>query len=136
VIPNEHAYTDMLELEEPTNKQEILVPIASTTAINRPAAGGNSKGGNAGGSSAAGQLRDRAGSSDENDDEDEDEDGDDPPVVIDKSKQSSFTRELAGLDGNPGSAWEAPAGSCRRKSLTDHRRQRSDRLEIESAEAD
>jgi hypothetical protein len=147
VIPNEHVYTDILEPEEPTNKQEILVPIASTPTINRPLAaadgnskgsnpGGNSKGGNSGGSSA-GQMKDRVGSSDENDEnESEDEDEDDPPVVIDKSKKSSFTRELAGLDGNLGSAWEAPAGSHRRRSRTDHRRRRSGRLEIESAEAD
>jgi len=130
-IPNEHTYTDILEPEEPKT-QEILVPIASTPAIKRPAADGNSKGGNSGGGNSAGQLKDRAGSSDENDDEDEDED--DPPVVIDKSKKTSFTRELAGLDGNLGSAWEAPAGSHRRKSRTDHRRRRS-QLEIESAEA-
>jgi hypothetical protein len=150
-IPNEHTYTDILEPEEPKT-QEILVPIASTPTINRPLAaadgnskgsdpggnskGGNSKGGNSGGNSA-GQLKDRAGSSDEHDDEDEseDEDDEDPPGVIDKSKKSSFTRELAGLDGNLGSAWEAPAGSDRR-SRTDYRRRRSGRLEIESAEAD
>jgi hypothetical protein len=138
-IPNEHTYTDILEPEEPKT-QEISVPIASTPVINRPlaAADGNSKGGNSGGGnfrggSAAGQLKDRAGSSDEHDDEDEDED--DPPAVIDKSKKSSFTRELAGLDGNLGSAWEAPAGSHRR-GRTDHRRRRSGRMEIESAEAD
>jgi len=130
--PNEHTYTDILEPEEPKT-QDILVPIASKSTINRPAAGGKS------GGNSAGQLRDRAGSSDENDDEDESEDeddDDDPPVVIDKSKKSSFTRELAGLDGNLGSAWEAPAGSHRRRSRTDHRRRRSGRLEIESAEAD
>jgi len=129
-IANEHTYTDILEPEEPKT-QEILVPIASTTAINRPAAGGNSKGGNARGSSAADQFRNRAGSSNES----EDEDDEDPPAVIDKSKKSSFTRELAGLDGNLGSAWEVPARSHRRKSRTDHRRRRS-QLEIESAEAD
>jgi len=141
-IPSEHTYTDILEPEEPTNKRDILVPVASTPTINRPlaAADGNSKGGNSGGGSAAGQLRDRAGSDDEdeheNDDEDESEDEDDPPVVIDKSKKSSFTRELAGLDGNLGSAWEAPAGSHRRRSRTDNRRRRRGRMEIESAEAD
>jgi hypothetical protein len=124
-IQNEHTYTDILEPEEPKTR-EISVPIASTLAIQRPAAGGNS------GGSSAGQLKDRAGSSDESEDEDED----DPPVVIDKSKKSSFTRELAGLDGNLGSAWEAPAGSLRRRSRTDHRRRRSGRLKIESAEAD
>jgi hypothetical protein len=130
-IPNEHTYTDILEPEEPPNKKDILVTIASTPTIKRPAAGGNS------GGSSAGQLKDRAGSSDEHDDEDEseDEDDEDPPGVIDKSKKSSFTRELAGLDGNLGSAWEAPAGSDRR-SRTDYRRRRSGRLEIESAEAD
>jgi hypothetical protein len=138
-ILNEHTYTDILEPEEPKT-QDISVPIASTTAINRPlaAANSNSKGGNSGGSSA-GQMKDRIGSSDEsdeNDDEDGDEDEDDPPVVIDKSKKSSFTRELAGLDGNLGSAWEAPAGSHWRRSRIDHRRRRSGRLEIESAEAD
>jgi hypothetical protein len=126
-IPNEHTYTDILEPEEPKT-QEILIPIASTPTINRsrPAAGGKS------GGNSAGQLKDRAGS----DDEDESEDEHDPPVVINKSKKSSFTRELAGLDGNLGSAWEAPAGSLRRRSRTDHRRRRSGRLEIESAEAD
>jgi len=47
-----------------------------------------------------------SGDEDESDDENEseDEDEDDPPVVIDKSKKSSFTRELAGLDGNLASA--------------------------------
>jgi len=136
-IPNEHTYTDILEPEE-KKRQEMLVPIALTTAINRPAAGGYSRGGNAGSCSAAGQLRDRAGSSDENDDEaeSEDEDDEDPPAVIDKSKKSSFTRDLAGLDGNLRSAWEAPAGSHRRRSWTDHRHRRSGQLEIESAEAD
>jgi len=143
-IPSEHTYTDILEPEEPKTR-EILVPIASTPATNRPlaAADSNSKGGNSGGGnsragSAAGQMKDRAGSSDENDDENEseDEDDEDPPAVIDKSKKSSFTRELAGLHGNLGCAWEAPAGSHRRKSRTDHRRRRSGRLEIESAEAD
>jgi hypothetical protein len=121
-IPNEHVYTDILEPEEPTNKQEISVSIAPTPAIKRPAAGGKS------GGNSAGQLKDRAGS--------EDEDDEDPPGVIDKSKKSSFTRELAGLDGNLGSAWKAPAGSYRRRSRTDHRRRRSGRMEIESAEAD
>ena len=131
-IPNEHTYTDILEPEEPKTK-EMLIPIASTPAINRPlaAAARYSKGGNFRGGSAAGQMKDRAGSSDES----EDEDDEDPPVVIDKSKKSSFTQELAGLDGNLGSAWEAPAGSHRR-SRTDHRRRRSGRLEIEKAEAD
>jgi len=83
-------------------------------------------------------LKDRAGSCDENDDEDESEDDDDndPPAVIDKSKKSSFTWELAGLDGNLGSAWEAPAVPHRRRSWTDHRCQRSGRLDIESADAD
>jgi hypothetical protein len=134
-IPNEHTYTDILEPEEPKT-QKILIPITSTPTINRPrpAAGGKS------GGNSAGQLKDRAGSDDEdeheNDDEDESEDEDDPPVVIDKSKKSSFTRELAGLDGNIGSAWDAPAGSHRRRSRIDHRRRRSGRLEIESAEAD
>jgi len=115
-IPSEHTYTDILEPEEPKT-QEILVPIASTPAIKRPAADGNSKGGNSGGGNSAGQLMDRVGS--------DDEDEDDPPVVIGRSKKSSFTRELAGLDGNLGSAWEAPAGSHRRRSQTDHRRRRS-----------
>jgi hypothetical protein len=97
-IPNEHTYTDILEPEEPPNKKDILVPIALTPVTNRPLAaadgnskGGNSRGGNSSGGSAAGQLMDRAGSGDE--DESEDEDEDDPPVVIDKSKKSSFTRE-------------------------------------------
>jgi hypothetical protein len=119
-IPSEHTYTDILEPEEPTT-QEISIPIAPTPAIKRPAAGGKS------GGNSAGQLRDRVGSSDQNDDEDEseDEDDEDPPAVIDKSKKSSFTRELAGLDGNLGSAWEAIAGSLRRRSRTDHRRRRS-----------
>ena len=76
---------------------------------------------------------DRAGSGDK--DESEDEDEDDPPVVIDKSKKSSFTGESAGLDGNLVSAWEAPVGSHRGRSRTDHRR-RGSQLEIESADAD
>jgi hypothetical protein len=130
-IPNEHTYTDILEPEEPTNGKDISVPISPTPAINRPAASGSFKGGNFRRDSAAGQTKDRAGSTDES----EDEDDEDPPVVIDKSKKSSFTRELAGLDGNVGSAWEAPAGSHRRKSRTDHHRRRS-QLEIESAEAE
>ena len=117
--PNEHTYTDILEPEEPKT-QEILGPITLTPVIQRPAACGKS------GGSSAGQLKDRAGSSDESEDQDED----DPPVVIDKSKKSSFTRELAGLDRNLGSAWEAPAGSHQR-GRTDHRRPRSGRLEIE-----
>jgi hypothetical protein len=136
-----------LEPEEPTNKRGILVPIASTPTINRPLAaadgnskgsnpGGNSKGGNSGGSST-GQMKDRVGSSNENDEnESEDEGEDDPLVVINKSKKTSFSRELAGLDGNLGSAWEAPADSHRRKSRTDHCRRRSGQLEIESADAD
>jgi hypothetical protein len=140
--PNEHTYTYILELEEPTymdvldseeqKTQDILVPITSKSTINRPAAGGKS------GGNSAGQLRDRSGSSDENDDEDEneDEDEDNPPVVIDKSKKSSLTRELAGLDGNLASTWKVPAGSHRRRSWTDHCHRRSGRLEIESVEAD
>jgi len=126
VILNQHVYTDILEPEEPTNKQEISVPIAPTPTIKRPAASGNF------GGNSAGQLKDRAGSSDES----EDENDEDPPVVINISKKSSFTPELAGLDGNLGSAWEAPAGFHRRRSQTDHRRWRSSRLDIESAEAD
>jgi hypothetical protein len=117
-----------LEPEVPKT-QEILLPIASTPAINRPLAAADhySTGGYSRGGSAVGQMKDRAGSSDENDDEDEskNEDDEDPLALIDKSKKSSFTRELAGLDGNLGSAWEAPAGSHRRRSRTDHRRQRS-----------
>jgi len=126
-FPNEHTYTDILEPVE-LKTREISVPIALTPAINRPAAGGNS------GGNFAGQLNDRAGSGDE--DENEDDDEKDLPVVIDKSKKSTFSRELAGLDGNLGSALEAPAGSHRRRSRTDHSRRRSGRLEIESAEAD
>jgi len=124
VIQNEHTYTDILEPEEPKTR-EISVPIALSLAIQRPAAGGNCGGG------SAGRLKDRAGSSDESEDADEDN----PPVVMDKSKKSSFTRELAGLDGNLGIAWEAPAGSHRR-GRTDHHRRRSSRLEIKSADAD
>ena len=120
-----------MQPEEPKT-QDISVPIASTPAINPPAAGAKP------GGISAGQLKDRTGSSDEHDDEDEseDEDEDDLPVLIDKSKKSSFSGELAGLDGNLGSAWEAPAGSHRRRSRSDHRRRRSGRLEIESAVAD
>ena len=81
-------------------------------------------------------MKDCAGSSDENDDEDGDEDEENPPVVIDKLKKSPFTGKLAGLDGNLGNAWKVPADSLRRRSQTDHRRRRSGRLEIESAEAD
>ena len=127
-IPSEHTYTDIFEPEEPPNNKDILVPIASTPAINRPlaAAARYSKGGSSSGRSTAGPMKDHAGSSDES----EDEDDEDPPVVIDKSKKSSFTRELAGLDGNLGSAWEAPAGSHRRRSRTEHCRRRSGRLEI------
>ena len=43
-VSNEHTYTDILEREEATNKKDILVPITSTSAIKRPAAGGNSDG--------------------------------------------------------------------------------------------
>jgi hypothetical protein len=119
-IPNEYTYTDILELEE-LQQREILVPMASTQPIQRPAAGGYS------GCISAGQLKDCPGTRAENDDEDESEDEDDPPVVIDKSKKSSFTRELAGLSGNLGKVWEAPAGSHRR-GRTDHCRRRSGRL--------
>jgi hypothetical protein len=112
-ILNEYTYTDIFEPDEPKT-QDILVLIASTLTTNRPlaAANGNSKGGNSGGSSA-GQLKECAGSSDENEydvHESEDEDDKDPPAVIDKSKKSSFTRELAGLDGNLGSAWGSTCG--------------------------
>jgi len=129
-ILNEHTYTDILQAEEP-NTQDRSVPIASTPATNRPlaAGNGNSKGGNPG-SSSAGLLKDRADSSDENDEEDVSEDEDDPPVVIDKSKRSSFTPEFAGLNGDLGSEWEAPAGSHWRRSRTIHRRRRSGRLEV------
>jgi len=133
---NEHTNTDILQPEEPKTLG-ILVPIASTLAINRPlsAASGNSKGGDSGGSSAA-LMNDHMGFSDENDEnESEDEDVDNPPVAIDKSKRSAFTRDSAGLDGNLVSAWVAPAGSHRRRSGTDHRRQRSSQLEIKSADA-
>jgi len=143
-IPNGHTYTDILAPEEltypdilepeETKAQDILVPIVSTPAIKRPAADDNSKGGNSGGGNSAGQMKDRMGSSDEKDDEDEDEDN--PPAVIDKSKKTSFTRELAGVDRKLGRIWEAPASSHRRSSQTDHRRRRSGRLQIESAEAD
>jgi len=128
-ISNEHTYTDILEPEEPKTP-DISVPVASTgPAINSPAAGCK-PGGN-----SAGQLKDRTGSSDEHyEDESEDQDEDDPLVAIDKSKTTSLTWELAGLDGNLGRAWEAPAG-CHRRSRTDHGRWRSGRLEIESAEA-
>jgi hypothetical protein len=130
-IPSEYTYTDIMEPEEATNKNDILVPITSTSAIKRPAAGGYSAG------NSAGQLKDRVDSSDEHDDEDksEDEDEDDPPVVIDKSKKTSFTRQLAGLDGNLESAWEAPVGSDRRRRRTDHLR-RSSQLEMKHVEAD
>jgi hypothetical protein len=128
-----HIYTGILEPEE-SKTQEMLAPIAMTTAINRPAASGHSTGGNPRGSGAASQLRDHAGSSDKNDNKDEDDE--DPPAVIDKSKKSTFTRELAGLDWNFRSAWEAPAGYHQRRSRTHPRRWNSGRLEIESTEAD
>ena len=132
-IPSEHTYSDILEPEEPTNKREILVPIASTPMINRPlaAADVNSKGGNSRGGSDAGQLRHFAGCRDES----EDEDDEDPPAVIDKSEKSSFTRKSAGLSANIVKASEEPAGSHQR-GRTDHRNRRSGRMEIESVEAD
>jgi len=123
-ILNEHTYMCILEQEE-LKTQEILIPIASTPMINRPLAvadnsskghdsGGNSNGGNSSGISG-GQMKDHLGCSDENDtSEGGDEDEDNSPLVIDKSKQSSFTRELAGLSRNLGSGWKAPAGSHRR----------------------
>jgi len=144
-IPNEGTYKYILKPQEPTNTKDILVPIASTPTINQPQAAadsnskssnpsGNSKGGNSGSSSES-QMKNHIGSSSENDDEDESEDEDDkdPPAVIDKSKKSSFKRELAGLNGNPRSAWEAPEGSYWRRSRTDHRRPSSRWLEIDSA---
>jgi len=99
---------DILEPQE-SKTREISVPNASTPAIKRPAAGRDP------GGISAGQLKDHVGSSDE-DDEDESEEEDGPPVVIDKSEKSSFTRILAGLDGNHRGGWEAPAGSHRRRS--------------------
>jgi len=42
-IPTEHTYTDILEPEEPTNKKDILVPIASTPTIERPLAAAHGK---------------------------------------------------------------------------------------------
>lgn len=93
-------------------KQEISVPIAPTPGIKRPADSGNS------GGTSAGQLKDQVGSSDEHDDEYESEDEfeEDPPAVINKSKKSSFSWELASLDGNLCSAWEPPVGSLHWKS--------------------
>jgi hypothetical protein len=130
-ILNEHIYTNIFQPEEPPNKKDILVTIALTRTIKRPAAGGNSAG------NSAGQFEDHVGSSDKHDVEDqrEDEDDEHPPAVIDKSRKSSFTREFAGLNRNLGSAREAPAGTHRRKCQTDLHCQRSDPLEIESAEA-
>jgi len=85
-------------------------------------------------------LKNCTGSSDENDDkdesEDEDEDEDNPPAVIDKSKKTSFTRELVHFDGNLASEREAPGVSHRRRSQTNHRGQRNGRPEIASSEAD
>jgi len=109
---------DILEPEE-LKTREISVPITSSPAIQRPAARGNS------GGSSAGQLKNRADSSDESEDEDED----DLPVVINKSKKSSSTRELAGLQGNLERAWEAPAGS-HRMGRTDHCGRMSSRIKI------
>ena len=82
-------------------------------------------------------MKDRVGSSDENDDADESEveDEDDPLVVINKWKKSSFTQELAGLNGNLWSAWDAPTGSHRRRNWTDYHCWRCGRLDIESAVA-
>lgn len=95
----------------------------------RPAARGIRSG------NSASRLKDRPGSSHEdNEDECKDEDG--LPVVINKSNMSSFAGELAGLEGNLGSASEAPAGSQWRRRQTDHRRRRSSCLEMECAEAD
>jgi hypothetical protein len=131
-IPSKHTYTDILAPEKPKT-QEILVPNSSTPAITQPAADINSKGGHSGGGISAGQLKDGMGSSDENEDDDENEDN--APVAIDKSKKTSFTWEMAGHDGNLGSAWEAPVVS-NRWNRTDHCCQRSGRLMIESAEAD
>lgn len=125
-IRNEHTYIDIMEPEDP-KQHELPVPIASTAVIQRPAAGGKS------GGTSADQLKDHVGSSDEND---EDEDEDNPPLVIDKSKKSPFSQELAGLDRNLGSAWEAPPGCDERRRWTGHRRRRSSRLEIESPDVD
>jgi hypothetical protein len=137
-IQNDHTDTNILVPEVP-KRQEILLQSASTPTINRSqaAADSNSKGGTSGGNSA-GQLKTRIGSCDENDDQDEgeDEDEDDPPVVIEKSKKTCFTRELAGLEGNLGSAWEEPEGSHRVRSRTHHCRGRSSRLEIECEKSD
>jgi len=85
-----------------------------------------------GGSSGI-QLKDCTRSSYE-DDDDESQDEDSPPVAINKSKQSSFKWELAGLDGNLGSALEAPAHVHQRRSRTDHCRCRSGWLTIGRAE--
>ena len=124
-ISNEHTYTDTMEPEEPKT-QQILERIPSTLTINQPLipADSQSNDGRSSGGFAVGQKTDCAGSSDQNEyheDESEDEDQSDPPVVINKSKKSSFTRELAGLNGNLRTASEAPAGSHWRKCRTDHR---------------
>ena len=76
-------------------------------------------------------MKDHASSSNESEDEDED----DQPVMIDESKKSAFTQELAGRDGHLGSAWDAPAGGDRR-GWTDHWLWRTGLMEVESAEAD
>jgi hypothetical protein len=147
-IPNEYTYTDILELQEPINKKDILVPIASTPTINRPLAaansnskcsnsGCNSMSGNSGGCSES-QMNNSVGSSMHNGDRDESEDEDDenPPAVIDRIKKSWFTWDLAGLNGNLRSSWEPSAASNARRNQTDQCCRRSGWLEMESAEVD
>jgi hypothetical protein len=80
-------------------------------------------------------LQNCLGSSDEND-ENEHEDEDDPLVVIDKSKKSSFTRELAGLNRNLRTAWDAPAALHQRSNRTEHHRRSGSQLQMQRADGE
>lgn len=78
---------NLLYPEKPAYNKDMLVSIALTAAITRPAASGNFRG------TSTGKLMDHTDSGNKDDNE---EDEDYPLVMIDKSKKSSITLELAG----------------------------------------
>jgi len=96
------------ESKEESKKQiDIPQPVASTPPINRQA-----------GEAGSGRHNSHQTSKNIAEDNGHEEDDETPPPPVDKSKKTTWTGELAGLDHESilGDSWEPPAGTRRTRS--------------------
>jgi hypothetical protein len=111
-IPSQHhLFGDVIvpeESKEESKKQiDIPQPVASTPPINRQA-----------GEAGSGRHNSHQTWKNIAEDNGHEEDDETPPPPVDKSKKTTWTGELAGLDHESilGDSWEPPAGTRRTRS--------------------